>query len=174
MTTQGEPQSEPGTQDTRRAPAATLLQLSDTGQTVADPAEDVRGRTVLDKKGEELGKVDALFVDDREYKVRFLRVASGGFLGLGETTVLVPVDAITRITDDAVHIDTTREHVAGAPAYTPELADDYTYYGGLYSHYGYAPFWGAGYMYPSYPFYDLESQRPSPRRQEAGEQREQR
>jgi hypothetical protein len=33
---------------------ATLLKLSDTDWTVADPAEDPRGRKVLDKQGEEI------------------------------------------------------------------------------------------------------------------------
>jgi sporulation protein YlmC with PRC-barrel domain len=102
---------------------ATLLKLSDTDWTVADPAEDIRGRKVLDKQGEEVGDVDDLFVDQPEKRVRFLQVASGGFLGLGETKFLIPVDAITKISRDAVHINQMRQSVAGAPRYDPDLVD---------------------------------------------------
>lgn len=60
-------------------------------------------------------------IDTREQKVRLLEVESGGFLGMGETKVLIPVDAITRITDQDVYINDTREHVAGAPRYVSAL-----------------------------------------------------
>ena len=132
---------------------ATLHQLSDSKLTVADEAEDVRGRKVLDKAGEDVGTVDDLMIDDREKKVRFLRVVSGGFLGLGDTTFLIPVDAITRVTADAVYIDHTREHVAGGPGYNPEMITDLSHLSSVYDHYGYPPYWTPGYMYPVYPWY---------------------
>ncbi len=78
----------------------TLSKLSDTGQTVSNAADDIRGRKVKDKDGNDLGKVDDLLIDDQERKVRFLRVEHGGFLGVGETKSFIPVDAITKITDD--------------------------------------------------------------------------
>ena len=130
-----------------------LVKLGDTDLTVADSAEDIRGRKVVDRQGDEIGHVDALLIDDRESKVRFLRIASGGFLGIGEQTFLIPIDAVTRVTDDQVTIDQTRERVAGAPVYDPDLAYGHDYYGGLYGYYGYAPYWGPGYVYPAFPFY---------------------
>lgn len=136
---------------------ATLVRLSDTKLTVADPAEDIRDRNVVDRNGDEIGDVNDLFIDDREKRVRFLEVASGGFLGLGEKKVLLPVDAITRISDDTVYVNQTRQHVAGAPDYDPDLihedAGEGSYYGNVYRHYGYTPYWGPGYMYPGYPYY---------------------
>lgn len=130
----------------------TLHKLSDTNLTVADPAEDIRGLKVVDRQGEEIGTVDDLLIDDRETKVRFIRIASGGFLGIGETKFLVPVDAVRRIADGVVHIDRSREIVAGAPHYDPDLTDR-DYYDNLYGYYGYPPYWGPGYVYPAYPFY---------------------
>ncbi len=123
----------------------TLRKLSDSGQTVANAAEDIRGRKVKDKDGKDLGTVDDLLIDDQERKVRFLRVEHGGFLGVGETKSFIPVDAITKITGDDVHINHSRNHVAKAPRYDPKLVDDNTYYGSIYGYYGYMPFWGAGY-----------------------------
>jgi len=131
---------------------ATLHRLGETGLTVSFPEEDVRGRNIVDRAGEELGTVDDLLVDDAEYKVRFLQVASGGVLGLGAQKVMIPVDAISRITDEAVHVDLERERVAGAPHYDPTITRD-TYWEEVYGYYGYGPYWSPGYTYPAYPFY---------------------
>jgi sporulation protein YlmC with PRC-barrel domain len=117
----------------------TLSRLGDQDMTVSSSDEDIRGRTVKDKDGEAVGKVNSLMIDDVEQKVRFMEVATGGFLGLGESKTLIPIEAITRITPDEVHISHTREHVAGAPPYDPKLTvmQYSSYWSGLYPYYGY-------------------------------------
>lgn len=134
-------------------PTATLEKLGDANLTVKDPNEDIRGRKVIDKNGDDAGTVDDLPIDSQEQKVRLTEVGSGGFLGMGQTKVLVPIDASTRNSDDAVHIDHTREQVARAPRYGPALTADQQYWGGIYNYYGYGPFWGVGYTYPGYPYF---------------------
>lgn len=131
----------------------TLEPLSQSDLMVGDPAEDIRDRTVHDRNGDEVGTVKDLMIDRDESKVRFMRLGAGGFLGIGEDTFLIPIDAITAIDDEGVHIDQTREHVAGGPKYEPDLVSDVDHYGAVYGHYGYAPYWGAGYAYPAYPYY---------------------
>lgn len=127
-----------------------LIKLADAGWTVANPSQDIRGRKVVDRGGEEIGKVDSLLLDQVDSRIRFLEVKDGGFLGIGGTSVLIPVDAIARITDDEVRVDQTREHVAGGPRYDPDLAEDSAnYWGGYYSYYGMAPYWTPGYAYPA-------------------------
>jgi sporulation protein YlmC with PRC-barrel domain len=128
-----------------------LRPLSKSGRTVADPEADVRGRTVVDRSGEEVGRVDDLVVDDREERVRFLRVAEGGFLGLGAMHYLVPVDAVVAVDPERVRIDRDRSGMGDVPAYDPELADRRDYYDGVYGWWGAAPFWGGGYVYPPFP-----------------------
>src|SRR5262245_18597054 len=130
-----------------------LVKLSDANVKVSDPNDDVRGRKVVDKDGADVGTVDDLLFDTDQAKVRFLQVGSGGFLGLGEKKVLVPIDAITRITDHEVHIDRTLDHVVGGPQYEPNLVVDEKYAGNVYDHYGQVPYWGGGYMYPLFPYY---------------------
>jgi hypothetical protein len=71
---------------------------------------------------------------------------------LGAKKFLIPVDAIVRITVDAVYINQSRERVAAAPAYDPTLTNE-RYLNELYGHYGYLPYWGADYRYPPYPYY---------------------
>jgi sporulation protein YlmC with PRC-barrel domain len=100
---------------------AKMIRLSDTELTIANPAEDIRGRTVVDRDGEDLGEVEDLLIDEPEKRVRLLEVASGGFLGLGKTKFLLPVEAITRISDDTVYVNQTRQYIAGAPHYDPDL-----------------------------------------------------
>lgn len=53
-----------------QAEAGQLVKLGDTGKTVADINEDIRGFTVRTASGEEIGKVDELLVDAAEEKVR--------------------------------------------------------------------------------------------------------
>jgi sporulation protein YlmC with PRC-barrel domain len=126
--------------------------MSDAHLTTRNSAEDIRRRKVVDAAGREIGEIDALLIDEEEKKVRVLHVASGGFLGMSKSKVLIPVESICKIDQHVVHVDQTHERVAAALEYAPEPVDD-PYYDGLYGYYGYSPFWAAGYIYPSYPCY---------------------
>jgi sporulation protein YlmC with PRC-barrel domain len=135
-----------------REPTSTLHRLTDSDLQLADPKADIRGRKVKDVAGEEIGKVDDLLIDEDEQKVRFIEVASGGLLGLGETKSLIPVEAVARITDDEVHINQSRAKVASAPRYDPDLRER-RHLSEVYGYYGYGtPYWGMGYVYPRYPY----------------------
>jgi hypothetical protein len=98
-----------------------------------------------------LGKVHDLLIDDQQHKARFLLVAHGGFLGLGDAKSFIPVDAITEITENQIRIEHTHEHVAAAPSYDPSLIAERSYHRSVYDHYGYQPYWAAGHRYPDYP-----------------------
>lgn len=132
-----------------------LVKLGDTGKTVADRNEDIREYTVRAGSGEEIGKVEELLIDEEEGKVRLLIVASGGFLGIGKDKTFIPVDAVKSINenDREVFIDRSREQIAGAPEYDPELAEKSSFYEDVYGHYNISPYWGPGYVYPAYPYY---------------------
>lgn len=121
----------------------TLSRLRENDKTVSGSDEDIRGRMVKDKDGQDLGKIEGLMIDDVEHKVRFMEVATGGILGFGQQKSFIPVEAITRIAADEVHIDRTREHVAGAPPYDPAVVtEDAGYFFDLYPYYGYAGYTG--------------------------------
>jgi hypothetical protein len=120
-----------------------LVRLRDTDQTVSSSGEDIRGRMAKDKDGRDLGTIEGLLIDEAERKVRFMEVGSGGFLGLGESKSLIPVEAITRMTPDAVYIGHALEHVAGAPRYDPDLVHtELEYFFNLFPYYGYSPSFG--------------------------------
>ncbi len=134
----------------QHTPGDVLVKLSDTHLMLSDPEQDIRDRTVIDQNGDEIGHVSGLFIDPGEKKVRVLEVAAGGFLGLGERHFLVPVEAVSGVTQDEVRIDQTREHVANSPAYDPTLTEMQTrdYLAAQYGHYGYPPYWDGGPVNP--------------------------
>jgi len=68
----------------------TLSSLRDTDRTISSSDQDIRGRMVKDKDGRDLGRIEDLLVDDIERKVRFMEVATGGFLGFGESKSFIP------------------------------------------------------------------------------------
>jgi sporulation protein YlmC with PRC-barrel domain len=109
----------------------TLSLLGDSDLTIADADEDIRGRIVRDKDGTEIGKVDDLLIDTDDRRVCFMRVESGGFLGMGETRVFIPIDAITMVTDVAVWIDQSHEHVSREPRHEPRLVTEQRYLGNM-------------------------------------------
>jgi sporulation protein YlmC with PRC-barrel domain len=129
-----------------------LVRLSDSGLTIVDPEEDVRGRTAYDADGAELGTIDDLYVDETERKVRLLELGTGGVLGLGKQTALVPVDAVARLDENEVYLDTRREKLASTPAFDPALTLENPAIGSVYTHYGYGPYWDDDYRHPGFPY----------------------
>jgi sporulation protein YlmC with PRC-barrel domain len=131
----------------------TMMRLSDSDQVVADPGQDIRGRKVLDRDGDEIGKVEDLLIDTEQKKVRMLRIEHGGLFGIGATPLFMPVEAVERVTDDEVRVDRSRAQVAGAPQYDPDLIDGDNYFTDLYGYYGYLPYWAPGHVAPTRGFY---------------------
>jgi len=130
-----------------------LARLSETDLILADAGQDIRNRVVIDRHGAEIGKIDDLFIDESERKVRMVQIRAGGFLRLGERHFLLPVDAITDVTAKEIYVNVTLEHVVGSLPYDPKLIELTTrdtiapYYG----HFAINPYWATGYMYPRFP-----------------------
>lgn len=121
-----------------------LTKLHDTDLTLADGELDVRGKKVVDETGEEIGDVDALYVDRDEAKVRFLAVRYGAVLGLGGSETLIPVEAVRSVNGDQVQLGHGRQQIGGAPRYDPDLRQE-PRWEDYYGYYGYLPYWGGAY-----------------------------
>jgi sporulation protein YlmC with PRC-barrel domain len=135
------------TQGTTVSPATRLAALADTGAAVLS-SEDVRGSDVRDPAAEKIGTVEDLILDTVTGRVRFLRVGSGGLLGLGKTHRLIPVDAVTDVVQGAVFLDRSRERVEDAPTEHGSLDEDYIR--DVYAFFGYQPFWSSEYRQPDW------------------------
>lgn len=118
-----------------------LERLRDSSLSLAKGERDLRNLTVVDPDGEEIGTVQALYVDTVERKVRFLDVRGGGLLGVGDAAWLIPVEAIHHVRDDRVRVGQSRKHIEQGPAYDPRLVTDEGYWAGLSGWYGYPPYW---------------------------------
>lgn len=126
-----------------------LVSIGDSGFDIAEDSPDVRGRDVLDPAGEQIGEVDDLLVDHAEGRVRMLCVKHGGFLGIGADHFLLPVDAVTSVTADAVHIDRERADLSQVPGYDPAVENDDSQFEEVYGWWGYPTYWSPGYSYPA-------------------------
>jgi sporulation protein YlmC with PRC-barrel domain len=89
-----------------------LVALEDSKLGLAHAAEDVRSRKVIDPDGQEIGSVEELMIDEQDRRVRFLRVKSGGFFGIGTSRFLVPVEAIANLRNDAVRVDQSADSIS--------------------------------------------------------------
>lgn len=98
-----------------------LVRLADTFLTFEDPAQDIRGRRVVNATGDEVGTVDDVIVDIAGIPtIRLLEVTNGGFLGFGASRFLVLVEDIACVGTRNVHLAPSGERVAFA-AYDPVL-----------------------------------------------------
>jgi sporulation protein YlmC with PRC-barrel domain len=92
-----------------------LVRLGDSDFVPANPENDVRGKDVYDPEGQRIGGVEDLYIDPQEREVRFLEIGFGGFLRMGEKPILVPVEAVTRVTEDRVNIEPGRTEKVDGP-----------------------------------------------------------
>jgi sporulation protein YlmC with PRC-barrel domain len=113
-----------------------LVRLGDSDFVPANSEDDVRGKDAYDAQEQPIGSVEDLYIDCKEREVRFLEVGAGGFLGIGQKRFLVPVEAVTQVTQHRVTIEPERTQkvegpapfdtkVAPPPAAADQRADDY-------------------------------------------------
>lgn len=75
---------------------ADLVKLGGSDITLEAPEHDIRGHEVFDDSGENVGRVEELYVNEEERMVRFLETRAGSELGVGNRCFLIPVEAIQR------------------------------------------------------------------------------
>ena len=128
------------TERSTRSASLGLVSLNDSELVLEDRTQDVRGLDVYDKDADRIGRVDDLYADTQERKVRFLDVSAGGFLGLGEKHFLVPVEAVSEVREDRVVVDQKRQRVAESPLFDADVVPQPAYQDELYKYYGYPPY----------------------------------
>src|SRR5918996_3451023 len=87
-----------------------LLRLGDSDFVPQNPEDDLRGKAVYDPDGQRIGGVKDLYIDHRKREMRFLQVSAGGFLGMGEKPLLVPVEAVVKVAENRLTIEPGRTH----------------------------------------------------------------
>jgi sporulation protein YlmC with PRC-barrel domain len=109
-------------------------------------ASKVRGTSVYNSAGDNLGSIDDLMIGKRDGRVAYAVLSFGGFLGIGEKYTPLPWHALTYDEDKGgYNIGLTNDQLRNAPAYSRDELSTFgadeedqrvtTYYGGL----GYPP-----------------------------------
>jgi hypothetical protein len=135
------PLRDPGT---GAPPPAAHPDAAPEGRTSADPhlrsSKEVAGYTIHARDGE-IGHVSDFVVDEDAWRIRYLVVKTGGWIG--GRHVLVSPDWVTGIEWERsrVALDVTRERVEQAPEYDGSRALDREAEEAMHQHYQRAPYW---------------------------------
>ncbi len=128
------------TEKRTRSASPGLVRLNNSELVLEDRTQDVRGMDVYDDDGDRIGRVEDLYADTQERKVRFLDVSAGGFLGLGGKRFLVPVEAVGEVREDGgVVVGQGRGKVADSPPFDTRVVPQPPYQRRVYEYYGYPP-----------------------------------
>jgi hypothetical protein len=103
------------------------------------------GDTVIDARGEDLGKLDHVMLDVPSGRIAYGVLARGGVFGIGERLFAIPWDALTL---DAARkcfvLDVDRDRLERAPGFDrdhwPAMADQ-RWAERVHQHYGVPPYW---------------------------------
>ena len=83
---------------------------------------DIRGRAVVNRRGDEVGTVDDLYVNPRNRQVEMAAITFSGTVGYGGKRVLVPTRELLLL-DGCVRILTHEERIRCAPEFCPGTHD---------------------------------------------------
>jgi len=104
--------------------------------------EDLRGDRIAARDGE-IGKVDQVFFDDQDWRVRYFVVDTGGWL-TGRKVLISPI-AIDRAksSEHALAVGLSREQVEHSPDVDADKPVGRQYEEAHARYYGYSPYWAA-------------------------------
>ena len=104
-------------------------------------ATEIIGTQVKDSQGEEVGKIDDL-VFDEEGRISFVLLGYGGFLGIGQKLVAVPITSLS-YDEEPRHfvLNTTKDNIESAPLFSKKTLDDSSWANESYQYFGQQPYW---------------------------------
>ena len=108
-------------------------------------ASSLKGDKVVNRQGEDLGKIEELMVDLDRGRIAYAVLSFGGFLGMGDKLFAIPWQAFGVDTvEKRLVLNADKELLKKAPGFDkskwPNMADP-TWATTLYGYYGYKPYW---------------------------------
>jgi len=108
-------------------------------------ASTLIGDAVVNRKGEDLGKIEDLMIDPEQGRVGYAVLSFGGFLGVGDKLFAVPMQALKLSREDKKFVlDVDKEKLKNAPGFDknhwPDMTDR-TFGTQVYSYYETRPYW---------------------------------
>lgn len=102
--------------------------------------KELTGDTIAATDGE-IGRVDEVYFDDEDWRVRYLVVDTGGWLA-GRKVLISPISIDrSKSTEDAIAVGLTREQVEHSPPIEADKPVSRQYEEALAGHYGYSLYW---------------------------------
>ncbi|WP_334185919.1 PRC-barrel domain-containing protein [Novosphingobium sp.] len=99
------------------APAAPV------GAVVLISADDIRGKAVHGRDGDELGTIAKLILDERTGQIAYITLSTGGFLGLGQSYHPIPWPAFRFEESEGGYVtNIDKRLLEGAPSFRPDSA----------------------------------------------------
>jgi sporulation protein YlmC with PRC-barrel domain len=95
-----------------------LVKLDEFDGELEDPWQEVKGRKVVDKNGDEVGTVEELYIWEGPSTVHLIKVSGE------ERSFLIPVHAVTNADEEAVVLETARDKVMQSPEFESEDVPD--------------------------------------------------
>ena len=102
---------------------------------------ELSGTPVKNRQGEDLGKIDD-FIFNNEGRISFVVVGYGGFLGIGQKLVAVPVNSLSYAKEpNHFVLNTTKEKIESAPFFSKKSLDDPKFAKDVYRYFGQQSYW---------------------------------
>jgi len=124
---------------------ADSIESSDGGSATIVEAATLRGQSVVNTSGEDLGKIEAVMLDVSEGRIAYAVLSSGGFIGIGNKLLAIPWSALT--VDEArtrLVLDASKEQLESAPAFErnrwPSM-EDRNWANEIHTYYEASPYW---------------------------------
>ena len=110
-------------------------------------ASTIKGDKVVNRAGEELGKIEELMIDLEDGRVAYAVLSFGGFLGMGNKLFAIPWGALSlRPHEHSFLLNVDKEVLEKAEGFDKDhWPNDAQYEAGwlldIYEYYGYSPYW---------------------------------
>jgi sporulation protein YlmC with PRC-barrel domain len=107
--------------------------------------KEVIGRKVINRQGENLGKIEEVMLDSLPGRVAYAVLSFGGFLGVGDKLFAVPWNGLQYDPhSEAFVLNADKKLLENAPGFNkdrwPDMADT-TFRSDVYKYYGVQPYW---------------------------------
>lgn len=122
---------------TNEAPRGGVQPIADTERLVT--TRQVEGAAIYNRDGDRIGTIAALMVDKRTGRIEYIVMASGGFLGMGESLHPLPWAILAYDSRRGGYVvDLDQDMLKGGPSYraSDEPAYDAAYAERVSSYYG--------------------------------------
>jgi sporulation protein YlmC with PRC-barrel domain len=104
-------------------------------------ASEIVGTQAKNPQGEVVGKIDDLVFDD-EGRISFAILGYGGFLGIGQNLVAVPITSLS-YAEEPRHfvLNATKEDIESAPLFSKKTLNNPSWANTFYRYFGQQPYW---------------------------------